>query len=362
MRPAFRFITFSAILLLIQVSIKAQNLVENPGFEIYVNYMDSNHVLVFSPKYWHYDHRGSFHPIYYCTDRFRNHSFSWNEHPDSINIRRGFTSNFLILEIFPWPQQAYTRLKEPLQKGKRYHMKADVKPSLQSNFLSDLPTGFKMDSISPGDTLLYEIKLSLPDTIDYDSVYDKWITVKTDFVASGDEKWLVISSGTRKENNNQAGVRKNKDMLNDELPPQLNYYIDNVYLVASEKTIPFFEKMDSLKIGESLVLQNIYFDFDRYNLTTASYPALNELYDYLVGHGDCKICISGFTDSIGSAIYNKRLSLNRAEALSAYLTARGIAVSRIATTGFGSDFPVDSNKSEESRKQNRRIEIMIMEK
>ena len=70
--------------------------------------------------------------------------------------------------------------------------------------------------------------------------------------------------------------------------------------------------------------------------------------------------MTGHTDDIGSADYNKNLSQQRADAVKKYLTDSGIAESRITTRGAGMDEPVATNKTAQGRAKNRRIEFTIL--
>ena len=68
----------------------------------------------------------------------------------------------------------------------------------------------------------------------------------------------------------------------------------------------------------------------------------------------------GHTDSIGSAEYNQKLSLRRAEAVKSYLVSKGVAASRIFVEGKGEAQPVADNKTKEGRAKNRRVEIEVV--
>jgi outer membrane protein OmpA-like peptidoglycan-associated protein len=71
-----------------------------------------------------------------------------------------------------------------------------------------------------------------------------------------------------------------------------------------------------------------------------------------------KLTIEGHTDSTGSSDYNQKLSLQRADAVKAYLVAAGIEAGFLQTKGFGSAKPVADNASELGRAQNRRVELV----
>lgn len=76
---------------------------------------------------------------------------------------------------------------------------------------------------------------------------------------------------------------------------------------------------------------------------------------------NAQVSIVGHTDSTGSDAINNPLSLERAQSVRDYLTARGVSGARVATAGRGDREPVASNASESGRAQNRRVEIFIRE-
>jgi OOP family OmpA-OmpF porin len=65
---------------------------------------------------------------------------------------------------------------------------------------------------------------------------------------------------------------------------------------------------------------------------------------------------------MGSDDYNNKLSSERAYSATQYLVSKGIASSRIVSIGYGESKPVASNKSEEGRQLNRRVELKVLEK
>ncbi|HEX6429477.1 MAG TPA: OmpA family protein, partial [Niastella sp.] len=69
--------------------------------------------------------------------------------------------------------------------------------------------------------------------------------------------------------------------------------------------------------------------------------------------------IDGYTDNKGSAAFNKKLSLARAQSVANALIANGVNKSRIKVRGFGKDNPICDNKTEEGRQCNRRVEVVI---
>jgi outer membrane protein OmpA-like peptidoglycan-associated protein/tetratricopeptide (TPR) repeat protein len=117
--------------------------------------------------------------------------------------------------------------------------------------------------------------------------------------------------------------------------------------------------LKKIAIGSSIVLKNIFFDFDRATLRPESINELERLIKLMKDMPSLKIEISGHTDNIGSAQYNKTLSERRAKAVVDYLIEHGISANRLTYKGYGFDLPVATNDTEEGRQQNRRTEFKI---
>jgi outer membrane protein OmpA-like peptidoglycan-associated protein len=113
--------------------------------------------------------------------------------------------------------------------------------------------------------------------------------------------------------------------------------------------------------GETIVLNSIFFDFDKYVLKTSSYPELNRVLDFMKDDKIKKIALYGHTDSIGDEDYNMLLSGRRAKSVMEFLTSNGIASSRVSYEAFGETKPVESNETREGRSKNRRVEFEIIE-
>jgi len=111
-----------------------------------------------------------------------------------------------------------------------------------------------------------------------------------------------------------------------------------------------------------MVLNNIFFDFNKSTLRDESIAELERLTKLLDEIPTLKIEVSGHTDNIGSASYNQNLSENRAKAVVNYLTRKGIDVNRLIFKGYGFNQPVATNDTEEGRQQNRRTEFKVLEK
>ncbi len=142
------------------------------------------------------------------------------------------------------------------------------------------------------------------------------------------------------------------------------------YLPASEsfdakKVIAFktIEKnliLVKIKENATIRLNNIFFETDKTELLPASFAELDRLGDILVKDTALHIAIEGHTDNIGSEAHNKSLSLGRANAVVAYLEAKGIPKSRLESHGYAAEKPIASNDSDEGKAKNRRVEFRIL--
>lgn len=102
----------------------------------------------------------------------------------------------------------------------------------------------------------------------------------------------------------------------------------------------------------------INFDTDKATIKSESQPAIDEIQKLLAANNGLKVAIEGHTDNSGDAAHNKKLSEERANAVKAALTAKGIDAARIQAKGLGADKPIADNNSEEGKAKNRRVEIV----
>ncbi|HEX8515516.1 MAG TPA: OmpA family protein [Bacteroidia bacterium] len=143
---------------------------------------------------------------------------------------------------------------------------------------------------------------------------------------------------------------------NREVPKKANYY-------AVYKDI----QLPPVTVGSRMVLNNIFFDFDKSTLRTTSNVELRNILKFLTKYPKVVIEISGYTDSKGATEYNQKLSAERAQAVVTYLAGKGIASSRMVPKGYGESSPDASNSNKdgsdnpEGRQMNRRVELKIIE-
>jgi outer membrane protein OmpA-like peptidoglycan-associated protein/tetratricopeptide (TPR) repeat protein len=118
--------------------------------------------------------------------------------------------------------------------------------------------------------------------------------------------------------------------------------------------------LQPIEPNASIVLKNIFFDVNKYDLKTESTLELDNLYELLKENPTLKIQISGHTDNIGKASDNMALSNNRAQSVVKYLVSKGIEAQRLSFKGYGATQPVADNNTEQGRAQNRRTELKVI--
>ena len=111
---------------------------------------------------------------------------------------------------------------------------------------------------------------------------------------------------------------------------------------------------------KGLAVLGINFGVNSSNIASDSFPALDEVAGVLRENRDMKIEIGGHTDSTGSASYNLKLSLRRAESVMKYLLSKEVLPGQMTVRGYGEAQPRVSNRTAEDRAKNRRIEFKVL--
>ncbi|MDI6833939.1 MAG: OmpA family protein, partial [Bacteroidales bacterium] len=118
--------------------------------------------------------------------------------------------------------------------------------------------------------------------------------------------------------------------------------------------------LKKIAVGAEVVLNNIFFDFNKATLRPESKTELKNVIEFLQQNPSVTIEISGHTDNVGSYEYNQSLSERRAKAVVDYLVEQGIPLSKLVYKGYSFSKPIASNDTEEGRQQNRRVEFKIL--
>lgn len=118
--------------------------------------------------------------------------------------------------------------------------------------------------------------------------------------------------------------------------------------------------LDPIAEGSTVVLENLFFDTDRYELKPKSLSELQKITRFLNENPNTRIEIGGHTDNVGNPSYNRELSEKRANSVYQYLIQQKISPKRLLAKGYGAQKPVASNENEIGRRQNRRIEFKLI--
>jgi len=140
------------------------------------------------------------------------------------------------------------------------------------------------------------------------------------------------------------------------------FYSANFQPTVSTQDSPFLVTalLKPIKIDQSVVLNNIFFETDKFELRPESFPELQKLYTLLKNNPDVLVEISGHTDNQGSESHNTILSDKRAKSVKEYLVKAGIPPNAIKTAGYAASKPIGDNNTAFGRSQNRRIEMKII--
>lgn len=126
-----------------------------------------------------------------------------------------------------------------------------------------------------------------------------------------------------------------------------------------ERNIVMNSIEDILDGKVSIILENIFFDTNKYELKPESFPELLRLAAFIENNPEAVLEISGHTDNSGSAEANKTLSQRRADSVREFLINHGCAENQLISKGYGADKPIESNATEKGKARNRRVEFRI---
>ena len=138
-------------------------------------------------------------------------------------------------------------------------------------------------------------------------------------------------------------------------------YIDQTAAIVMVKDKPLVKDFELVKIGMTITLRGVYFDFDKATIKPESRPALDDAAKILKDNPSINVEIQGHTDSKGSDSYNLNLSDQRAWSVVSYLVQNfGIDKARLTAKGYGEARPIATNDTDDGRALNRRVEFVIL--
>ena len=108
-------------------------------------------------------------------------------------------------------------------------------------------------------------------------------------------------------------------------------------------------------------LKDIYFDFDRYDLSADARTILRGNAEWLKSNSNARVEVEGHCDDRGTNEYNLALGAKRAQAVREYLVTLGVAPARLSTISYGEEIPVCREATESCWRQNRRARFVILQ-
>jgi len=114
-------------------------------------------------------------------------------------------------------------------------------------------------------------------------------------------------------------------------------------------------------VRERIVLRGINFDYDKYNIKPEFQPILDEAARIMKERPNLKVIVEGHTCSMGTDIYNQRLSERRAKSVYDYLIKKSVPAAQLTIKGLGESKPIADNATEEGKRMNRRVEFKLMQ-
>lgn len=167
------------------------------------------------------------------------------------------------------------------------------------------------------------------------------------------ERGLPDRNGCPVYDRDNDGLTDDKDRCPDQ-PETPNAYMDEDGCPDTKPT------RVEVTANQIVIKQRINFATGKTTILADSFAVLDDVAQVLKDYPNVTIEIAGHTDNVGDDNANQRLSKARADAVFEYLVRRGIAATRMQTMGYGETRPIDTNRTDEGRQNNRRVEFNIL--
>lgn len=280
-------------------------------------------------------------------------------------------------------------LLEPLQKDTLYQVSLHIALDPESTTaINNFNIYFGSEQLNfKKEKQMFELK---PQLRFRNSTFDSisWIKLEGRYKAKGNETQMVLGNFLPDQAIRKKAISHQSEMMAKwnlhELEKAAYYYIDMVSVIKA--SLSFSSPVETEKLEEevevqtpieepdlavieiekvdrdsSIVLNNIYFEFDESKLLETSYIELDRLNDQLREFRDLSIVLEGHTDNMGTYEYNIQLSRERAKAVVDYLVENGLEKDRVSFKGYGYTRPLSDNRTETGRSLNRRVAFRIQE-
>ena len=364
------------LLFLVVISLQTvaqKNLVPNGGFEAHKS-KKSKAISNAAP--W----KGVFTVDYYLTNLNVDTSRFKGPHSGEACVGLQFQLDY--------KEFLYVKLLEKLKKNTTYHFICYVRLfSKCPNSLKHLGVVFSKNPMNLKEKVDSSNSLYLYDPKGLNNHYD-WLKIDGDFTARGGERYITLGNFVQKTKRDM--YRINRRQLIQTTKHMAYYFVDDVSLIEKIDSVPpppppvelaatpvhdevlvsaapiepqldTNKQVPALKEGDKIALNSIYFESGKVELKDDSYPELDSIAHVLEKNPNLVLQVNGHTDATGNEEVNQKLSEARAKAVFDYLLERGIS-NDMDYKGYGSTVPIAVNDTEEGRKKNRRVEIVVVKK
>jgi outer membrane protein OmpA-like peptidoglycan-associated protein len=346
---------------------QSQNLVLNPSFEENRDCFELLGNFNKNVSNWSTPNYGSTDYFNSCSKAIGFINFFGSQTPKTGKAYAG------IYVMAPEDYREYIQgtFSEALKKGEKYTVSFYISLAENSSHaIKDLgilfvnkPLNQPSDEVINISNVLNEVDNShfiLINSFQFYTEKVNWEKVTFEYEAKGFEQFFIIGNFETNKKTTSIKIQESKN------PDVSYYYFDDVSICVfqvetfSNIEINTIEKNQVLEKNKIYTLKNVLFDFDKSDLLDSSITELNQLSNYLDLHKNLHIEIYGHTDNVGSQERNDELSVLRAKTVALYLISQGLNPDRITAQGFGNIYPITSNKTEEERALNRRVEFKLI--
>lgn len=196
----------------------------------------------------------------------------------------------------------------------------------------------------------------------FDAITRKKLTAKVELLDLETGRTVVESYSNRLSGEFLVCLQGNRNYALNVSAQGYLFYSENFELKNQDATDPLLLSvpLQPITAGAKVILKNIFFDSDKYELKEESKVELNKLIQFLGSNPKVSIEIGGHTDNTGGREKNVPLSANRAKAVKDFLVQAGVPMARLTYKGYADTQPIAENVNPEGRAKNRRTEIKIL--
>ena len=204
--------------------------------------------------------------------------------------------------------------------------------------------------------------INLIKILDIDNLKELIINFNTNSVIDGSYEVFKDSILINKSDLNTPSIVYNFEKNNQLLFKfKINNFLQLDTLLSYNESESAYLSLKEIVIGSRLILNTIIFKRSSYELSEASLSSLNDLLHIFNNKKEFSVLIEGHTDNSGNFKENVKLSKKRADVIRSFLIDNGINKNRLKIKGYGPLKPRYSNSSEDTRKLNRRVEVLVID-